>query len=119
MLIRYGHEITLTYVQPTASVCLLSVHDNVTADIRVPEMFFTSPAVSMYHSVAGNHCRRLAAPMGDLTIRADRQPANGHMLAQGTGREAQGQAGHPQDAIRRPAAEPVAHQPVRIPSVLI
>ena len=36
MLIRYGYEITLTCQQPTALVCLLSVHDDRAADIRVP-----------------------------------------------------------------------------------
>ncbi len=37
MLIRYGYEITLTCTQPTAMVCLLSVHDDHKRDIRVPE----------------------------------------------------------------------------------
>lgn len=37
MLIRYGYEITLTCQQPTALVCLLSVHEERAADIRVPE----------------------------------------------------------------------------------
>ena len=40
MLIRYGYEITLTCKQPTALVCLLSVHDDRAADIRVPETLF-------------------------------------------------------------------------------
>ncbi len=34
MLIRYGYEITLTCQQPTALVCLLSVHEDRAADIR-------------------------------------------------------------------------------------
>jgi hypothetical protein len=42
----------------------------------------------MYHDVFGNRGQRLAAPVGELTIRTDRQPANGHMLAQGNGRSA-------------------------------
>ena len=37
MLIRYGYEITLTCQQPTALVCLLLVHEDRAADIRVPE----------------------------------------------------------------------------------
>src|SRR5690606_17729586 len=35
MLIRYGYEITLTCQQPTALVCLLSVHEDRVADIRM------------------------------------------------------------------------------------
>ena len=37
MVIRYGYEITLTRTQPTALVCLLSVHESRAADIEVPE----------------------------------------------------------------------------------
>jgi len=33
LLIRYGYEITLTCQQPTALVCLLSVHEERAADI--------------------------------------------------------------------------------------
>jgi transglutaminase-like putative cysteine protease len=73
MLIRYGYEITLTCPEPTALVCLLSVHDDRAADIRVPESFFTRPEVSTttYHDLFGNRCRRLVAPRGDLTMWAD------------------------------------------------
>ena len=73
MLIRYGYEITLTCQQPTALVCLLSVHEDRAADIRVPETTFTTPdvAVSTYRDLFGNRCRRLVAPAGDLTIWGD------------------------------------------------
>ncbi len=73
MLIRYGYEMTLTCAQPTALVCLLSVHEDRIADIRAPETIVTSPAVpvSMYYDLFGNRCRRLVAPAGDLTIRGD------------------------------------------------
>ena len=73
MLIRYGYEITLTCQQPTALVCLLSVHDERAADIRVPETTFTAPdvPVSTYHDLFGNRCRRLVAPAGDLTMWGD------------------------------------------------
>ena len=73
MLIRYGYEITLTCVQPTALVCLLSVHDDRAADLRAPETIFTSPPVpvTMYYDLFGNRCRRLVAPAGDLTIWGD------------------------------------------------
>ena len=73
MLIRYGYEIALTCPEPTALVCLLSVHDDRAADIRVPETFFTRPDVptTTYHDLFGNRCRRLVAPQGDLMMWAD------------------------------------------------
>ncbi len=73
MLIRYGYEITLTCPQPTALVCLLSVHEDRAADIRIPETTFTTPdvPVTIYHDLFGNRCRRLTAPAGDLIIWGD------------------------------------------------
>src|SRR5438876_7768739 len=73
MLIRYGYEITLACEQPTALVCLLSVHEDRAADIRARETFFTTPGVpsSTYHDLFGNRCRRLVAPAGDLTMWGD------------------------------------------------
>ena len=70
MLIRYGYEITLTCQQPTALVCLLSVHEDRAADIRNPETTFTTPdvPVSTYLDLFGNRCRRLVAPAGDVTM---------------------------------------------------
>ncbi|MGO9757811.1 MAG: transglutaminase-like domain-containing protein [Roseiarcus sp.] len=73
MLIRYGYEITLTCTQPTAMVCLLSVHDDHKKDIRIPERVFTTPIIQTrtYRDSFGNQCRRLVAPAGDLTIWGD------------------------------------------------
>jgi transglutaminase-like putative cysteine protease len=73
MLIRYGYDITLNFPQPTALVCLMSVHDDRAADIRVPEQTFTNPdvPVSTYRDLFGNRCRRLVAPGGDLTLWGD------------------------------------------------
>ena len=73
MLIRYGYDITLTFPQPTALVCLMSVHDDRAADVRVPEQTFTNPVVpvSTYRDLFGNRCRRLVAPAGDLTLWGD------------------------------------------------
>ncbi|GLK71866.1 transglutaminase family protein [Ancylobacter dichloromethanicus] len=73
MLIRYGYEMTLNCSQPTALVCLLSVHEERKADIRAAETFFTTPPIpsSTYHDLFGNRCRRLVAPVGDLTIWGD------------------------------------------------
>jgi transglutaminase-like putative cysteine protease len=73
MLIRYGYEITITCPQPTALVCLLSVHESRAADIRAPESTFTNPSVPVttYRDLFGNTCRRLVAPTGDLTMWGD------------------------------------------------
>ncbi|MFP1633774.1 transglutaminase-like domain-containing protein [Zhengella sp. ZM62] len=73
MLIRYGYEIELTFAQPTALVCLLSVHDDRADDLRVPETTFTRPdvPVSTYHDLFGNRCRRLTAPAGDFMMWGD------------------------------------------------
>jgi transglutaminase-like putative cysteine protease len=73
MLIRYGYEISITCPQPTPLVCLLAVHEEHKADIRVPESVFTVPevATSTYLDLFGNRCRRLVAPAGDLTLWGD------------------------------------------------
>ncbi len=73
MLIRYGYEITLTCQQPTALVCLLSVHADRDPDIRSPETIITTPDIpsSTYLDLFGNRCRRMVAPAGDLTIWGD------------------------------------------------
>ena len=46
MLIRYGYEISITCPQPTPLVCLLAVHEERKADIRVPETVFTVPDIA-------------------------------------------------------------------------
>lgn len=73
MLIRCGYEIRLECQQPTALVCLMSIEDARTPDIRVPETLDTSPAVptALYRDLFGNRCRRLVAPSGAFTIRSD------------------------------------------------
>ncbi|MDR3505080.1 MAG: transglutaminase family protein [Acidocella sp.] len=74
MLIHYGYEISLTCPQPTHLVCLLSLQQDRTADLRTPETFCTTPAAlvtTTYRDMYGNLCRRLTAPAGDITIRGD------------------------------------------------
>ncbi len=73
MLIRYGYEITVNCGQPTALVCLLSVHDDRKADIRAAETVITQPdtSTSTYRDMFGNRCLRLVAPAGDLTLWGD------------------------------------------------
>lgn len=45
MLIRHGYEITSTCQQPSAMVCLLSVHEGRSADIGVHETTSTTSDV--------------------------------------------------------------------------
>jgi transglutaminase-like putative cysteine protease len=73
MLIRYGYEISMTFPPPTALVCLLSVHNDRAADVRIPESVFSNPAVDMstYTDLFGNICRRLVAPAGTLVLWGD------------------------------------------------
>lgn len=73
MLIRCGYEIRLECQQPTALVCLMSIEDARTADIRSAETFDTSPAVptALYRDLFGNRCRRMMAPSGEFTVRSD------------------------------------------------
>lgn len=73
MLIRYGYEITITCTQPTPLVCLLAVHEDRAGDLRAAETVFTMPEVptTTYRDLFGNRCRRLVAPVGDLTIWGD------------------------------------------------
>ena len=84
MLIRYGYEITLTCAQPTALVCLLSVHDDRAADIRGPEEIF-------HHARNADH---------DLS-RSFRQP----MPAAGRSRRRPDDVGRCDDRGRRPAGQ--------------
>lgn len=73
MLVRYGYEITLNCTQPTPMVCLLAVHEERKADIRVPEKLYFTPDIpsTTYHDMFGNRCRRFVAPAGDLTLWGD------------------------------------------------
>jgi transglutaminase-like putative cysteine protease len=73
LLIRYGYEITIACEQPTAIVCLLSVHEERGPDLRTPEHVFTTPITptTTYRDMFGNRCRRMVAPPGDLMLWGD------------------------------------------------
>ena len=66
MLIRYGYEITLTTQQPTALVCLLSVHEDrdPTSEFRrqssPPQMCRYRPIAICSATGAGGSSRRRA-----------------------------------------------------------
>src|SRR5689334_14129103 len=73
MLIRYGYDITVMSHHATPMVCLLSVHDERSVDVRSAEQFLTKPAVASttYCDLFGNTCRRLMATPGDFSIWGD------------------------------------------------
>ena len=73
MLIRYGYEIAVTCAQPTPLICMMSVQAERLQDLVAPEAATTTPFVplSTYHDGYGNLCRRLVAPVGDLTLWGD------------------------------------------------
>jgi transglutaminase-like putative cysteine protease len=72
MLIRYGYEMTFEVTQATPMVCLLTIHNERSGDIR-RETFETTPEVpvSSYFDMFGNACRRFVVPPEGLTIMAD------------------------------------------------
>ncbi len=73
MLIRFGHEITITCAQPTPMVCLVSPRPERIADYVKPEVVTTTPeaAVHTYVDLFGNLCRRFVAPAGTFTFASD------------------------------------------------
>jgi len=73
MLIRVGHEITLTFVEPTAMVLLLYLHPSRLTTVRRAETFQTTPwlPLSEYTDNYGNRCGRVLAPAGKVTFRDD------------------------------------------------
>ena len=73
MLIRYGYDITVTCLQPTPMLTMLTPRPERSADVRSPDVAVTSPeiATTTYVDLFGNVCRRFIAPMGDLQIWGD------------------------------------------------
>lgn len=73
MLIRYGHEITVSCDQPTPMVCLVAPHVERSGDLVFPEVVTSSPQVPMhsYYDLFGNLCRRFVAPSGSFTFTSD------------------------------------------------
>lgn len=73
MKIAYGYEIGLQCAAPTPLVCQLDLHPSLARSVRAETPFATRPYAKshVYRDTFGNACRRLVAPQGDLTIRAD------------------------------------------------
>ena len=73
MLIRYGYDITVSCMQPTPMLTLLSPRPERQADVRSPDVVVMQPeiATTTYQDLFGNICRRFVAPVGDLQIWGD------------------------------------------------
>ncbi len=73
MLIRCGYTITYHCYRPTAMLLALNVHPSREADLRSPQTLTTTPfaAATSYHDHFGNHCMRIVAPPGQITLHAD------------------------------------------------
>jgi transglutaminase-like putative cysteine protease len=71
MLIRVGHEISLTFLQPTATVLMLYLHPSRAATVRKPECLQIEPwtPLSEYLDLYGNRCGRILAPSGRVVFR--------------------------------------------------
>jgi hypothetical protein len=73
LFIRVGHEISLTFLEPTAVVLMLRLHPSRAATARKPERLETTPRMPLaeYIDLYGNCCGRLFAPAGRVVFRND------------------------------------------------
>lgn len=72
MKIRVGYELIYECPQPTPMILTLNIHASRAADIVVPDIMATDPAVPRvaYHDSYGNWCTRIVAPKGRIRIAA-------------------------------------------------
>jgi len=73
MFIRVGHNISLTFLNPTPAVLMLHVHPSRVETIRKPEFFRINPETPLreYRDIYGNRCGRIIAPPGSVSFRYD------------------------------------------------
>lgn len=73
MLINYGFEIAISVPRATPLICLLDIHPERRQDIISEAPFRADPTTpSMtYLDAFGNQCRRLMAPLGEVTLHLD------------------------------------------------
>jgi transglutaminase-like putative cysteine protease len=73
MLIRIGHEIALTFLEPTPVLLMLSLHPSITPLVRKPEDLQITPStpISEYIDLYGNRCGRAFVPAGRVTFYND------------------------------------------------
>jgi transglutaminase-like putative cysteine protease len=72
MHFRTGFELSYTFPQPTPIILVVKIHESRAADIVVPDTLVASPAIPItsYVDGFGNHCNRVVAPAGRLTLTA-------------------------------------------------
>jgi transglutaminase-like putative cysteine protease len=70
MRIQAGHEITYECPQPTPMLLTLSTHPSRLQDLEGPQQLRFDPPIGAteYRDGFGNHCHRIVAPEGRLTI---------------------------------------------------
>jgi transglutaminase-like putative cysteine protease len=73
MQFRTGYELIYSFPQPTPVILVVNVHSSRIADMAVPDVLQTDPAVPItaYHDGFGNYCHRLMAPAGRLRLTAN------------------------------------------------
>jgi transglutaminase-like putative cysteine protease len=73
MLIRVGHEISLTFLEPTATILMLYLHPSRAVTVRKSERFQTKPEIplSEYIDLYGNRCGRVLVPSGRVVFSND------------------------------------------------
>lgn len=73
MLIRIGHEMTISTPSDTPLICLVAPHVSRQQDFVAPETVRTTPQTPIrhYYDSFGNTCRRMIAPAGQFTLCGD------------------------------------------------
>ncbi|MCF1707642.1 transglutaminase family protein [Tabrizicola sp. J26] len=73
MMVRFGHDITVSCPQDTPMICMMSPRDERRDDLRSQTGLRTIPEVptTSYRDLFGNTCRRFIAPAGLFTLQSD------------------------------------------------
>ncbi|SEF11504.1 Transglutaminase-like enzyme, putative cysteine protease [Rhizobiales bacterium GAS191] len=73
MLIRYGYDIEMEFLQATAVVTVMDVHPKRRADVREESPLLVAPltTVETFLDGFGNQCRRIAAPAGRIALQLE------------------------------------------------
>ena len=73
MQIQVGYELTYRCTAPTPMILTLSVNESRVADLIRPDRLEITPAVPVqtYRDSYGNHCSRILAPVGLITLRGN------------------------------------------------
>ncbi len=73
MKIRVGFEMVYQCPQPTPMILTLNIHYSRASDLERPDHLTMTPSVPVtaYRDLFGNRCRRMVAPVGELTLWGD------------------------------------------------